>query len=57
MSDAAYGIAADCCKKYLAATDGTAEDGIHRIGTERFEQMVTDVEAALERYDPKEGSA
>jgi hypothetical protein len=47
--DAMLSKAIEYCRKQLAIMDGSAEAGIKRIGTERFEKMVRDVVRTMER--------
>jgi hypothetical protein len=51
---AAYDTAEKVCKEWLVTTDGSVDAGMRRIGTERFEKWVLEVEAVLEKNNPRE---
>lgn len=46
-------IAEEYCKRQLEIMDGSAEAGIKRLGTERFERFVDQVEKVAFRFKPK----
>jgi hypothetical protein len=54
MIEPAWDIAEEACKKRLEKTDGSIEAGMRRVGEERFESWVLNVEEALESVNPKE---
>jgi hypothetical protein len=45
-------IAEKYCREQLTVMDGSFEAALRRIGTERFEKMIQDVEKALPKYAP-----
>lgn len=49
-----WDIAEEACKKQLALTSGNEEEGMKRLGTRTFTQMVLAVEAVLEKFTEKE---
>ena len=48
-----YPLAEAVCKQRLVVTDGSVEAGMVRLGEERFDRWVLQVEAALEKVNPK----
>jgi hypothetical protein len=50
----AWQLAEKTCEAQLVRTDGSLEEGMKRLGSERFSKWVDRVEHAIESCNPKE---